>query len=161
LNGYWPHGAAGAIITTSRKYHNFNRDAVRNGDTIKPFDRQESWKYLLRLLGDDWQKMDQEGKIPASEIAAGKKLLEKLEGHPLAIQQAAILIKDTEIGDPTIAKTFETFKQKSRALPERHYLARSTAERSLDVLWDMTFCWLTHDARALLGVLAWLSPGMR
>jgi len=161
LNGYWPHGAAGAILTTSRKYHNFNRDLVRKGDVIKPFDRKDSWKYLLRLLGVDWQKMDQEGKIPSSEIAAAKKLLETLEGHPLAIQQAAVLIKNTEIRGPTIAKTFETFKQKSRTLPERHYLARSTAERSLDVLWDMTFSCLTHNARALLGVLAWLSPGMR
>jgi hypothetical protein len=160
MNGYWPMGSSGAILTTSRKYHNFTKDLLRKGETIKPFDQKESWKLLLQLLGEDWKKMDREGKLPATEINAAKNLLERLEGLPLAIQQAAILIKDTEIGGPTIAKTFETFKEKCRTLPERHYLARSTAEKSLDALWDMTFNCLSRNARTLLGVLAWLSPGM-
>jgi hypothetical protein len=133
---------------------------LRKGETIKPFDQKQSWELLLQLLGKDWKRLDSEGKIPASEVTAAKNLLERLEGLPLAIQQAAILIKDTEIGGPTIAKTFETFKEKCRTLPERHYLPRSTAEISLDTLWDMTFNSLTRNARALLGVLAWLSPGM-
>jgi hypothetical protein len=153
-------GSSGAILTTSRKYHNFTKDLLRKGETIKPFDQKQSWELLLQLLGKDWKRLDSEGKIPASEVTAAKNLLERLEGLPLAIQQAAILIKDTEIGGPTIAKTFETFKEKCRTLPERHYLPRSTAEISLDTLWDMTFNSLTRNARALLGVLAWLSPGM-
>jgi hypothetical protein len=153
-------GSSGAILTTSRKYHNFAKDLVRKGETIKPFGRKESWELLLQLLGEDWKKMDREGKIPATEITAAQNLLERLEGLPLAIQQAAILIKDTEIGAPTIAKTFETFKEKIRTLPERHYQPRSTADKAVDALWDMTFNCLTRNSRALLGVLAWLSPGM-
>jgi hypothetical protein len=160
LNGYWPVGSSGAILTTSRKYYNFAKDLSRKGETIKPFGPKESWELLLQLLGKDWKKLDSEGKIEASEITAAKNLLERLEGLPLAIQQAAILIKDPDIGGPTIAKTLEIFKEKYRTLPERHYLARSTAEKSLDTLWDMIFNSLSRNARALLGVLAWLSPGM-
>jgi hypothetical protein len=103
--------------------------------------------------------MDREGRIPTSEVTAAKHMLNQLEGLALAIQQAAILIKDSETGGPTIAKTYEMFKERSRTLPERHMTPRSSSERSLDALWDMTFNSLTRNARALLGVLAWLSPG--
>jgi len=104
--------------------------------------------------------MEREGHIPPSEIQTAKSMLERLGGLALAIQQAAILIKNPEIGGPTISKTYEMFKEKIRTLPERHVSERSSTEISLDALWDMTFNSLTKNARALLGVLAWLSPGI-
>jgi hypothetical protein len=132
----------------------------RKGETIKPFDPTQSWDLLLQLLGDDWKKMEREGHIPPSEVLTAKTMLERLGGLALAIQQAAILIKNPEIGGPTISKTYEMFKEKIRTLPERHVSERSSTEISLDALWDMTFNSLTKNARALLGVLAWLSPGI-
>jgi len=153
-------GASGAILITSRKYINFSRDLQRKGDTIKPFDPKQSWDLLLQLLGDDWKKTERDGRMPASEVTAAKNMLDRLDGLALAIQQAAILIQDPEIGGPTIAKTYEMFKEKNRTLPERHSSIRSSSERSLDALWDMTFNSLTRNARALLGVLSWLSPGI-
>jgi hypothetical protein len=104
--------------------------------------------------------MEREGRIPPSEVSAAKNMLEKLGGLVLAIQQAAILIKNPEIGGPTISKTYEMFKEKSRTLPKRHVSDRSNTEKPLDALWDMTFNSLTKNTRALLGVLAWLSPGI-
>jgi hypothetical protein len=104
--------------------------------------------------------MEREGRIPQSEVLAAKNMLEKLGGLALAIQQAAILIKNPEIGGPTISKTFEVFKEKIRTLPERHLGDRSYTEVALDALWDMTFNSLTRNTRVLLGVLAWLSPGI-
>jgi hypothetical protein len=86
-------------------------------------------------------------------------MLEKLGGLALAIRQAANLVKNTEIGGPTISKTYEIFKEKIRTLPERHVSDRSSTEKPLDALWDMTFNSLKRNARVLLGVLAWLSPG--
>jgi hypothetical protein len=132
----------------------------RKGETIKPFDPAQSWDLLLQLLGDDWKRMEREGHIPPSEVTAAKSMLEKLGGLALAIRQAAILIKDPEIGGPTILKTYEIFKEKTRTLPERHVSDRSSTEKPLDALWDMTFNSLTKNARVLLGVLAWLSPGI-
>lgn len=127
---------------------------------MKPFDSAQSWDLLIRLLGDEWKALDQEGKIPASEILAARKMLGKLEGLALAIQQAAVLIKNPEIGGATIAKTYEMFKEKIRTLPERFSAPRSNSESALDALWDMTFNFLSENARSLLGILAWLSPGM-
>jgi hypothetical protein len=68
-------GASGAILTTSRRYHNFSRDLQRKGETIRPFDPAQSWDLLLQLLGDDWKKMDREGRIQAC--------LKSLEDWPL------------------------------------------------------------------------------
>lgn len=158
LRGYWPIGASGAILLTSRNYYNFTKDLERRGDTVKPFDTKQSWELLLHLLGDDWKRLERQGKLSPTEVAAAKGLLEKLEGLALAIQQAATLIKDPEIGGPTIARTFEMFKERIRNLPERYSTPRSTSEKALDALWDMTFNSLTSNARALLGVLAWFSP---
>jgi hypothetical protein len=152
-------GAGGSILITSRKYHNFSKDMHRRGDTVKPFDSKQSWELLLQLLGEDWKRMDREGKFPQSEVTAAKNLLERLEGLALAIQQAAILIKDSDVGGPTISKTLETFKERIRTLPERFSSERSPAEKALDALWDMSFSSLSSNARTLLGVLAWLSPG--
>jgi hypothetical protein len=146
-------------LITSRKYYNFSKDLQRKGDTIKPFDEKQSWELLLKLLGEDWEKLEREGKLPSSEISAARHLLADLEGLALAIQQAAIMIKDSDIGGPTISKTYEMFKERIRTLPERHSSARSTTEKALDALWSMTFNSLTKNARTLLGVLAWLSPG--
>jgi hypothetical protein len=159
LRAYWPIGAAGSILITSRKYHNFAKDLLRQGDTIKPFDPKQSWDLLLQLLGEEWMKMDQEKRIPPTEAAAAKNMLYKLEGLALAIRQAAILIREPDIGGPTITNTYEKFRERIRTLPERHSAPRSSSERALDALWDMTFNSLSKNARSLLGVLAWLSPG--
>lgn len=158
LRAYWPVGASGAILITTRKYYNFSKDLLRQGQTIRPFDPKQSWDLLLQLLGDDWKIMDRECRIPQTEVTAAKNLLERLGGLALAIQQAAQLIKNPEIGGPNIAKTYELFKERLRTLPERHQSARSTSETSLDALWDMIFNSLSRNARLLLGVLAWLSP---
>jgi hypothetical protein len=130
----------------------------RRGDTVKPFDTKQSWE-LLQFLGPEWQRLDREGKIAQSEIAAAKAMLAMLEGLALAIQQAANLIKDDDVGGPTISKTFEWFKERIRTLPERYSSPRSSAERALDALWDMSFSLLSKNAKVLLGILAWLPPG--
>jgi hypothetical protein len=77
----------------------------------------------------------------------------------LAIQQAATLIKDPDIGGPTIASTYELFKERAKDLPLRPTGVRSDIIHSLDTLWNMTFTRLSRNARDLLSGLALLSPG--
>lgn len=149
----------GAILITSREYYNFAKDESRKGDTVKPFTDDQSWELLLKLLGEDWEKADRENTIPQSEIVAAKKFLSQLEGLALAVRQAAVMIKDPNIGGPTIAKTYEKFKERMRTLPPRHSSRRSASEIALDSLWDMTFSALGAHARTLLSVFSWLSPG--
>lgn len=159
MQPYWPIGASGAILITSRQYFNFCKDIERKGETIKPFNTNESWDLLLQLLGDDWQKANAEDRIVQSEITAAKAMLEQLEGLALAIRQAANLIRDPEIGGPTIAKTYEAFKKRNELLHVAHLSSQSTSIRALNALWDMTFRSLSKNSRSLLGVLAWFSPG--
>jgi len=104
---------------------------MREGNTVKPFDPKQSWDLLLRLLGDDWKKREAEGRLPQSEISAARNMLDKLEGLALAIQQAAILINNPEIGGTTIAKTYELFIEKKRTLPARHSSTRTTSEKAV------------------------------
>jgi hypothetical protein len=146
-------------LITSRKYYNFAKDGLRRGDTIKPFDLKQSWDLFLEYLGDDWKSRDRKGLIEPSEMAAAKGLLGKLEGLALAIQQAANLVMNPNIGGPTMATNFAMFKERMQTLPERHSSERSSSEHALDALWDMVFSGLSRNARILLGVLSWLSPG--
>ncbi|KAH7416708.1 P-loop containing nucleoside triphosphate hydrolase protein [Cadophora sp. MPI-SDFR-AT-0126] len=158
LKGYWPVGASGAILITSRKYYNFTNDAQRQGDTVKPFNDTQSWDLLMKLLGPHWQDMDRNGKIKVSEDMAARKFLKSLGGLALAIQQAAQLIKNEQIGGPTIASTFEYFKENLESLPKRQALERSELIHALDSLWNMTFNHLSRNAKDLLKVLSLLSP---
>ncbi|KAH7416710.1 hypothetical protein BKA64DRAFT_701492 [Cadophora sp. MPI-SDFR-AT-0126] len=158
LQSYWPVGASGAVLITSRKYHNFIHDLCRKGSTVKPFTPNQSWELLLELLGPEWKKLNQDRKIDESDVSAAKAMLKDLEGLALAIEQMAILIKDENIGGPNIAKTYEMFKDRRSKLPQRHSTERPTWEQSLDTLWDIIFRCLSPNARVLIGVLAWMSP---
>lgn len=161
LQKYWPVGAMGAILITSRDFHNFAKDKTRQGMTVTPFTEKQSWELLLKLLGEDWEKQDREGTLPQSEITAAKSFLLRLEGLALAVNQAAVMIKDPNIGGPTIARTFVKFQERMQTLPPRHSSRRSASEIPLDSLWDMTFSALSQNARTLLSVFSWLSPGMK
>ncbi|PVH79053.1 hypothetical protein DL98DRAFT_633450 [Cadophora sp. DSE1049] len=159
LRLYWPTRISrGSVLVTSRDYHPFLKDLCIRGDTLKPFDNKQSWELLLELLGRDWLLKFQGNDIPLGEMTAGKAMLLELEGLALAIEQTANLIKDKNIGGPTISKTFETFKLRVCSLPERYSTPRTASERTLDALWDVIFQSLTRKSRALLGLVAWLSP---
>jgi hypothetical protein len=152
-------GANGAILITSRQYYNFMQHDDRKGDTVRPFDPEQSFDLLFQLLGNDWRDLQNRNRLPASEVKAATEFLGKLEGLGLAIQQAAILINNDKIGGPKIETTYEMFMDHARNLPERQLGKRSDTYHSLDTLWDMNFKQLSKNARNLLSVLSLLSPG--
>jgi hypothetical protein len=76
---------------TSRKYYNFNNDAHRGGDTIKPFNDKQGWDLLMKLLGEEWQELDRRGLIVVSERNAAKELLTSLGGVSRPIAQVSFL----------------------------------------------------------------------
>ena len=148
-------GANGAILITSRQYYNFMQLEGQKGDAVKPFDEEQSFDLLFQLLGDDWRDLQKRKMLPPSEVSVAKEFLGKLEGLGLAIQQAAILIKNDKIGGPGIETTYEMFKEHARNLPERQLGKRSDMYHSLDTLWDMNFKQLSKNARNLLSVLSY------
>jgi len=160
MEPYWPHhGTSGAVLVTSRLYHNFIKEERRSGSTIKPFDYAQSWELLLGLLGDDWKAGDRERNIAQSEVAAAKGLLRAADGNALAILLISLLIKGLSLGEFDIVSTYKVFKEQRKILPERLSKPRLEPERSLDALWEMAFMPLTKNARLLIGVLSWLSSG--
>ncbi|KAH7348885.1 P-loop containing nucleoside triphosphate hydrolase protein [Rhexocercosporidium sp. MPI-PUGE-AT-0058] len=158
LKGYWPSGANGAILITSRKYCNFANDAQRHGDTIKPFNERQSWDLFMKLLGPVWQQKDKDGHIKGHEEKAAKLFLQNFGGLAIAIQQAAQLVNNESIGGPTIASTLEAFKEHHKSFRPRHIHPRSAMESALDSMWDMSFNQLTRNGKDLLSILSLLSP---
>ena len=155
MKGYWPVGVTGAILITSRRYYNFVKDKQRSGDTVKPFNEQQSFDLLMLLLGEKWQSR----LLRQSEITAAKTLLKKLGGLALAIQQAAVLIDNPAIGGSTITGALELFNSNTQRLPPRPDTDRTEIVHALDTLWNMNFSILSPNARNLLSVLSMLSPG--
>lgn len=98
MKGYWPVGGAiGSILyeihskfhenilisgysITSRSFFNFTMDAVRKGETVKPFTAAQSRELLFQLLGPTWQDLARNGKIKSSEDRAATDLLQSV-GH--------------------------------------------------------------------------------
>jgi hypothetical protein len=80
LRGYWPLGANGSILITSRQYHNFMKDSNRKGETIKLFNDKESWDLLVRLMGDAWTQAERSGQLKDADYQAARDWLEKLGG---------------------------------------------------------------------------------
>ncbi|KAL2064598.1 hypothetical protein VTL71DRAFT_3735 [Oculimacula yallundae] len=158
LKGFWPSGANGAILITSRQYYNFANDAQRHGETVKPFNDKQSWELFMRFLGPSWQEKDKNGHMKGTEEKAARAMLKKFGGLALAIQQAAQLVTHEVIGGATISSTLELLKESERSLPLRPSKPRSDIEHALDSLWDMSFSHLSRNARSLLSVLSLLSP---
>ena len=152
-------GANGAILITSRQYYNFIQHDGRKGDTVKPFNSKQSFDLLFQLLGDDWRDLQRRKLLAQFEVKAATEFLGNLQGLGLAIQQAAILIKNDKIGGLGIETTYEIYKEHARNLPERQLGKRSETYHALDTLWDMNFKQLSKNARSLLSVLSLLSPG--
>lgn len=80
LRNYWPMGANGSILITSRDYFNFMKDVTRNGQTVRRFDASESWDLLLKLLGKDWSDRFKNGKLKEIDIDAAKSWVGELGG---------------------------------------------------------------------------------
>ena len=134
------------------------KDDKRKGETVKPFNPEQAWDLLIRLVGPEWVSNQYRGTIPEDEVKAGKTLLEKLGGLALAIQQAATLVASPKVGRRTIKELLQVFDEHYKSLPPRKTSDRSPLIQALDTLWSIAFGALNPDARSLLSVLAHLSP---
>ena len=128
LRGYWPVGARGSVLLTSRSFYNFFEDDKRHGETVPYFNEEERWDLLMALLGPEWQAVHfAEGDMMVEvEKAAARTLLEQTRGLPLAITHAATLIKNPKIGhapsdtkDTSVRGFLEIFRENHSRLPPR------------------------------------------
>jgi hypothetical protein len=155
LKGYWPHGARGSILITSRKYYNLIKDIRRGGETVPTFNEDESQELLLMLLDQSWQERHLLEPFRESDLAAGRALMREIGGLALAIEQAAKLITKQ---DRSLRGFLDLFMAQRPKLPVRQLGTRDRWIQSLDTIWSIAFDELSTNARALLGVLAFLAP---
>ena len=164
LKGYWPMGARGSILLTSRSFYNFFEDDQRHGETVPLFTEEERWELLMSRLGPKWQAehFNESDMMANVERAAARTLLDRTGGLPLAIGHASTLILNPKIGahdgDTSVRGFLELFYKSHEILPKRQTGSRDTLIHSLDTIWSIAFDNLSSNARALLGVLALLSP---
>jgi tetratricopeptide (TPR) repeat protein len=168
LKGFWPVGARGSILLTSRSFYNFFEDDQRQGETVPVFSIEESNASLMAHLGQDWQTvhLGEANMLADVERAAANTLLHQTGGLPLAINHAAKLILNKKIGmkrerdqgDDTIHGFLELFRESHMNLPKRQTGERDPLIHSLDTIWSIAFDALSMNARAILSVLALVSP---
>jgi hypothetical protein len=157
LQGYWPVGARGSILITSRSHYNFMKDNKRKGETVRLFEPEESLELLLRLLGPTWRQTHLVDPFEESDMAAAKALMKKIGGLALAIHQAATLI---EANDSSIFEFLKLYMKKLDSLPARQRGERGPLIQSLDTIWSIALDALSPNARTLLGVLGFLAPDL-
>jgi hypothetical protein len=159
LRGYWPVGAPGSILITSRKRYNFVKDIDRDGNTVQPFDEEQSLQLLWKILGPDWRRTHIVEPFQETDDAAARRLMISIGGLALAIEQSAILIMSRmDKPDMHFRGFLKLFWETRNNLPPRPLGDRDAMIQSLDAIWSMAFNALSANARAFLGVLAFLAP---
>ena len=159
LRGYWPTGATGSILLTSRHWGNIQHDEHRAGQTVPLFMEQERWDLLMKLLGPEWQNEYLDGPTGPLEREAGTRLMSHLGGLTLAIVQAATLIKESRVtSNQSIRTLLKIFEEKRATLPPRQIGHRDTHIHALDTVWSIALDALSRNARSLLSVLSLLAP---
>ena len=161
LKGYWPSGGHGAMLLTSRSFHNFFEDENRHGETVQLFTDQERRNLLLALLGDEWvgRHLDPEDMMHEIEEAAIAALMKKTGGLPIAIRHAATQIRDPEINETgTVRAYMELFNMSFHTLPPRQTTIRDPLIQSLDTVWNIAFKNLETPAKNILSGISLLAP---
>ena len=161
LKGFYPSGAQGSMLLTSRSYYNFFEDEIRQGETVEVFDHDERRQLLLTLLGRPWQAehLGDDEMLAKIEQAAIDTLLEETGGLPITIHQATKLIKDGTINaGQTVRRFMDTFRQRWLNLPRRLASERDPLIRALDTVWSISFDTLSSNAKTILQCISFLAP---
>lgn len=80
MRGYWPIGANGSILITSRESYNFLKEGTRKGLTVQPFNATESWELFLQLLDENWRKRVKDGELKKVDRKAARAWVRELGG---------------------------------------------------------------------------------
>ena len=154
LRKYWPE-STGAIIITSRRWYNFNNNALRQGQTIQPFQPAEGWDLFVLLA--NWGDKIKNREVSEDDLVAAKELITEFEGLPLAIDQAASLVQAGRFS--SVRELLLAYHDAAtNAVPHRPSHQHSTTNHAVDSIWYVSCQNLTRNAKAILNVLCLLSP---
>lgn len=147
---------SGSVIFTSRNPTTKLGDSARI--QLKPFTEDEGLELLRKLLGNS------NTEIAGEDVDALRKLLKRVAGLPLGIQQLAVLMNDHELPIREFLTFYERYarqllKEVGRAEDYDGDRNRKVGtEHILDNIWRLSFESLKPSESCLLGVMAFLSP---
>lgn len=145
LDNIWPSRGNGSILVTARAAAISFQLATERLE-VPSFDEREGPELLMSLLGKQYE----------GQKAAAKELAEKLGGHALAISQMAAVIKLRNMSLPSFNALYDTHREQ---LHRTHRRTRAAGySHFLDTVWKLSFKYLTIAGRALLAIIALLSP---
>ena len=140
---YWPTASRGQAIITTRN-HNFVFYPSDGGLEITEWDTETGSRFLVHLLSTDIGN-----QLTEEEAQSAHELSSKLSGHALALSLMAGLIHSRSWSIEEFVEIYTRQPQKVHGI---------FGNKSIKALWDMSFQSLNEKTRAILGVLAFLSP---
>jgi len=143
LMTYWPTAPRGQAVITTRN-HNFAFYPTDGGLEITEWDTEMGSHFLLHLLSTDISN-----QLTEEEAHSAHELSLQLRGHALALSLMAGLIHRRSWSIEEFVEMYKRQPQKVNGI---------FGNNSINALWDLSFRSLNEKTRALLGVLAFLSP---
>jgi hypothetical protein len=155
IEKYWPTSRGSVLITAQSPQVAESADVpslfvptFSDCDALELF-----WKRL------DWSLSDQKEspEAEAAEIEAAIALVNKLGGLALGIQQIAAQISKRGKASTSIQDYLKLYERNVVRLHEREFRAPGY-HKNLSTVWRVAFNSLPQNAKALLGVISFMSP---
>jgi tetratricopeptide (TPR) repeat protein/transcriptional regulator with XRE-family HTH domain len=158
LRQYVPATHQGSILITTRRQ---TLGAVAQGSELRPLQAEEGVLFLLRrarLLNEAPSTLEQLAQSAPGELAAARELVTKMDGLPLALDQAGAYVEETPC---RLTDYLELFQTKQAALLRRRGETSSDHPASVVATWSLAFEKVEQASRAaadLLRMCAFLHP---
>ena len=164
LEAYWPVADRGSILITSRNPASARIQASgypSRGRQVLPFSPEEGALLLASLIQDTGEGSEWEVPGPQDhpeQLLAAQKLASELGGLPLAINQMANYMLDTECSLEELVEMFSNLQDKKELLGTPAPAFNMSYSHSLTTVWDLSFQNLNDNGRHLLEILSFLDP---
>lgn len=143
--GVWPSGAVGSVLITSRDSAAWFATAAESCK-VQPFDDETGVSAFLSLVGRE--------KCTESERAAATKIMQALDGLPLAINQISGFIVQRRLA----LENFLPLYERNSAKIDAKKTDRGDYEHTLSTVWELALSQVSGPSRTLQTILAFLDP---
>ncbi|KAJ5933847.1 hypothetical protein N7454_006176 [Penicillium verhagenii] len=140
---YWLSASRGQAVLRARN-HNFAFFPTDSGLEIKEWDTETGSQFLIHFF-----LTDVANQLTEEEDHSAHELSPKLSGHALALSLMAGLMHRRSWSNLEFVEMYKKHPQKVHGI---------FGNNSINALWDISFRSLNEKTRALLEVLAFLSP---
>ena len=147
LADYWPVSRKGSVlITTRRSYLPLEAiDAHLEVLQLSPFEGRDLFLHLLPEMADS-----------DAESESAIEMSKKLDGHSLAINHMAALVKVRGISLTDLVRLYEKHPKRVHRIKQEEWTVGSI--RTVDTVWKVSFASLSPQAFTILSVICCIAP---